>query len=80
MIKKYPKYKNFNLKSTTGKHTEYVMSVYAVNKKSISCKIAKNGNFDPCTKKLNVKIQDGKILFVFNFESVDIKDLELIDD
>lgn len=77
---KYPKYKNFPLKTTTGKPTEYVMSVYNVNKKSISCKIAKNGNFDGDNKKLNVKIQDGKILFVFNFESVDIKELELIDE
>ena len=77
---KQPKYKNFNLKTTTGNPSEYVMSVYAVNKKSISCRIAKNGNFHPCNRNLNVKIQDGKILFIFNFESVDIKDLELIDD
>jgi len=79
LIKK-PKYKNVELKTTTGQPSEYVMSVYNVNKKSISCRIAKNGNFEHSNKKLNVKIYNGKISFVYNFESVDVKSLELIGD
>lgn len=70
-------YKDIQLKTLSGEDAGYTLRPFKKNKKSVSCKIAKNGNFDPCVKPQAYKIDKDRILFVNYFKSVPLDDLEL---
>lgn len=73
---KEPKYKDLELLDLSGEPSGYSLRVFKLNKKSASCKIAKDGNFDPCTKPQPIKLEDNVIKFVNYFRAVSVEVLE----
>jgi hypothetical protein len=75
---KEPLYHDQELITLSGNPSGYTLRPYKINKKSVSCKIARDGNFDSAVRPKGYKINDGKILFVNYFKSVPLDSLEKI--
>jgi hypothetical protein len=73
---KEPLYKDQELNDLSNNPSGYTIRVYKLNKKSVSCKIAKGGNFEHGTKMQNVKILNDKLYFRNYFKSFPVSDLE----